>query len=119
MYKQIGNVRVLMTPEEIAAIQPTLEQQAAILKEQITIETQNRLDAFARTRGYDGILSACTYATDTQPKFASEGQYCVQIRGATWAKLYEIMAEVETGTRAMPSGYLDIESELPLLEWPA
>lgn len=81
--------------------------------------TQSRLDAFAQTRNYDGILSACTYATSTVPKFQAEGQYCVEARDATWAKLYQIMAEVQAGTRPMPSGYADIEGDLPVLQWPA
>ena len=84
----------------------------------IVTATQQRLDDFAKTRNYDGILSACTYATSTVLKFKTEGQYCVEARDATWAKLYEMLAEVEAGTRPMPSGYADIEPELPALVWP-
>lgn len=94
--------------------QPETEE---ILKS-IVNSAQNRLDEFAKTRGYDGILSLATYATSTVPKFQAEGQYGVEARDATWAKLYEIMAEVEAGTRPMPAGFEDIEPELPLLEWP-
>lgn len=88
------------------------------LMQSIVDATQKRLDDFARTRNYDGILSACTYATSTVPKFATEGQYCVEARDATWAKLYEMLAEVEAGTRPVPTGFADIEPELPVLEWP-
>lgn len=84
---------------------------------QIVKTTQQRLDDFANTRNYSGILSACTYATSTHPKFQAEGQYCVQARDSTWAKLYEILAEVEAGERPVPAGYAEIESELPVLEW--
>lgn len=91
----------------------------AVLQASITAATQERLDTFARTRNYDGILSACTYASSTVPKFQAEGQYCVEARDATWAKLYEMMDEVQAGTRPMPSGYADIEAELPALTWPA
>jgi hypothetical protein len=94
---------------------PTAEQIVA----QYTAAVQKHLDDFARTRGYDGILSAATYATSTVPKFKAEGQYAVEARDATWAKLYQILAEVEAGTRPAPSGYADIEPELPVLEWPA
>lgn len=80
--------------------------------------TQQRLDDFARTRNYDGILSLCTYATSTNTAFSAEGQYGVQARDATWVKLYEILAEVESGVRPIPSGYAEIESELPVLAWP-
>ncbi len=85
---------------------------------QITQDTQRRLDDFARTGNYDGILSLCTYATSQVPKFQAEGQYGVTARDATWAALYQIMAEVEAGARPMPSGYADIEPDLPALVWP-
>jgi hypothetical protein len=99
------------TPEELAA-------EAAALQSAIVEATQARLDDFARTRNYDGILSLCTYATSTVPKFQTEGQYGVEARDATWSKLYEVLAEVEAGTRPMPTGYADIEPELPVLAWP-
>lgn len=88
------------------------------VQQAITAATQRRLDDFARTRGYDGIMSACTYAVSTNAKFAAEGQYCVEARDATWATLYQIMDDVLAGTRTMPSGYADIEPELPALVWP-
>ncbi len=101
-----------MTNEEIAA---RIEQ----IKVSVVAATQQRLDAFAQTRAYDGILSACTYAASAVPKFASEGQCCVDARDATWEALYTLMAEVESGQRPMPSGYADIEPLLPSLAWPA
>jgi len=85
---------------------------------QITADVQKRLDDFAGTRNYSSILSACTYANSTNPTFQAEGLYCVGARDATWAKCYEILAEVEAGTRPTPTGYLDIEPELPVLVWP-
>lgn len=88
------------------------------IKKAVVKMTQQRLDSFARTRNYDGILSLCTYATSTNAKFQVEGQYGVEARDATWAKLYEILAAVEAGTRPMPEGYSDVEPELPVLEWP-
>lgn len=94
-------------------------QNLAALQAAIVGETQDRLDTFARTRNYDGILSACTYATSTIPKFKAEGQYCVDARDATWAKLYSLLEEVQAGTRPMPAGFADIEAELPVLTWPS
>ena len=94
--------------------EPTPEE----IQQAITAATQQRLDDFARTRGYDGIMSACTYATSTNAKFAAEGQYCVGARDATWATLYQIMDDVLAGTRPMPTGYADIEPEVPALVWP-
>lgn len=92
---------------------PTAEQIVA----QYTAAVQKHLDDFARTRGYDDIMSAATYATSTNPKFAAEGQYCVEARDATWAKCYEVLAAVEAGSRPVPT--LDeLFAELPVLTWP-
>lgn len=88
------------------------------LIDSIVTRTQARLDAFAGTRGYDSCMSACTYATSPTPKFATEGQYCVTQRDATWATLYAILDEVEAGIRPAPTGYADIEPDLPALIWP-
>ena len=93
---------------------PTTEQIIAEFSSAI----QKRLDTFAHTRGYDGILSACTYATSGNLRFSKEGQYCVTARDATWAKCYEIMDAVQTGTRPMPT-LEEIMLELPVLAWPA
>lgn len=93
------------------------EIEKEIMISSYTAEMQKRLDDFARTRNYDGILSAATYATSSVPKFAAEGQYAVEARDATWAKGYEILAAVEAGTRAAPT--LDeLAAELPALAWP-
>lgn len=107
---------VEMTPAEISEhlnpSPPTLQE----MMTQYTIAIQQRLDDFARTRNYDGILSACTYATSTIPKFAAEGQRCVALRDATWAAGYAILAEVEAGNRPIPT-VEQVMSELPALTW--
>lgn len=104
--------------DEAAAIAADNQAKVDRITNEIITATQKRLDDFAKTRNYDGILSACTYATSTVAKFQSEGQYCVDARDATWSKLYAIMGEVEARTRPMPASYADIESELPVLSWP-
>jgi hypothetical protein len=95
------------------------QQVAQQVQQEVVTATQKRLDDFAKTRFYDGILSLCTYATSTVPKFQAEGQYGVNARDATWATLYGILDEVLQGTRPMPSGYDDIAGELPVLTWPS
>ena len=85
---------------------------------QIVQATQTRLDVFAQERNYDGILSACSYATSTVPQFQTEGQYCVQARDATWATLYAILAQVQAGERLPPQSYADLQAQLPILAWP-
>ena len=93
---------------------PTPEERLAAFTHAI----QARLDDFARTRNYDGILSAATYATSIVPRFKAEGQYAVEARDLTWAKGYDIMGAVMAGQRPMPT--LDeVIAELPPLEWPS
>lgn len=108
--------KIVPLSEEV--IQKNLLQKSQELKADIVNSTQERLDSFARTRNYDGILSACTYATSNVPKFSREGQAAVNLRDATWAALYQILEEVQTGKRNAPMGFQDIEADLPALEWP-
>ena len=108
-----------MTPVTLAEIEvvnnppPTAEQIIAAF----TAAIQARLDAFAQTRLYDGILSVCTYATSSVPSFAAEAAYCVAQRDATWEAGYTILADVQGGRRSMPT-VEQVMAELPALEWP-
>ena len=87
-------------------------------KQTYSKSTQTRLDDFAKTREYNDISSAATYANSNIDKFRIEGQYCVDIRDATWSKLYEIYAEVDAGVRELPDNFAVLELELPTLNWP-
>lgn len=104
-----------LTPTQIA--DNVVAKNAALFRD-IQNQTQARLDSFARTRNYSGMLSLCTYVSSTNTKFQAEGQYGIEVRDATWAKLYEILESIETGTRPIPTHYTEIESELPTLIWP-
>jgi hypothetical protein len=92
---------------------PSPEEILKIMQDAI----QRHMDTKARERNYDGILSLCTYATSTSPKFAPEGQAGVVWRDACWAKGYEIMAEVQAGTREIPT-VDELLAELPVFRWP-
>jgi len=107
---------VEITKDEVDSITNPPKTPEEILVEFVT-KIQDRLDTFARTRSYDGILSACTYATSTNPRFASDGQYCMQVRDATWAKGYEVLNAVQSGQRGIPT-WEEFEAELPVLQWP-
>ena len=88
------------------------------LKSSIEQQTQQRLDNFAKSRNYDGILSCCSYVNSANVQFNEEADYCLIARDETWAVLYQILSDVENDIRSMPSGYYEIESELPVLQWP-
>ncbi len=87
------------------------------IQQHIMAAIQDRLDTFARSRGYDNILSAASYATSTNVTYQIEGQYAVQARDDTWAAAYAVLAEVMAGQRPMPA-FDEVLAELPPLAWP-
>ena len=70
-----------------------------------------KLDEFARERGYDSILSACTYATSKVSRFKVEGQKAVNIRDQVWDAFYKAIESGQFST------YEEIEKQLPLMAW--
>ncbi len=113
------------TPDEIEADQLALQQS-------IVNQTQDRLDAFAKTRGYDSPDSMSKYKDFTEDeiaslpeslrpivtKFRAESRYLTLAIASTWAKLYLTLDEIKANQRPVPSGFADIEPLLPPLEWP-
>lgn len=92
----------------------TLEE----FKSTIEPQVEERLDLFAKTRGYRDIVAACSYINSGIQKYATEAAYCVSVRDNTWATVYSIFDDCESGARSIPNSYEEIESELPTLNWP-
>ena len=107
-----------LSEDEYRALIPAHLSTHESIMSAIVAATQDRLDSWARSRNYDGILSACTYATSTIPRFSAEGQAAVNARDLTWATLYALLADVQAGTIPAPQSYVDIEPHLPELSWP-
>lgn len=110
----VGEAAVSFTvvPKDNAAV---VIQNRALVK--FTKLIQDRLDAFAKTRNYDGILSACSYANSTDAQYKADAARCVLLRDNTWTASYTILAQVQAGTRPMPTKLADIEADLPILTW--
>ena len=92
------------------------EMMLAEMQVAFTNAVQERLDAFARTRGYDNIMSACSYFGSANPRFKAEADRAITLRDTTWAKCYEILAEVQSGKREVPT-LEALFAELPVLTW--
>ena len=112
----VGSIGWSYDGEKLTSPPPPVKSPEELQAEIVEV-TQQYLDNFARTRNYDGILSACTYATSTVSKFQAEGQACVAWRDAVWTTCYKILGEVESGQRPAPSGE-DLVALLPTMTWP-
>ena len=89
----------------------------ALTAADFTAAVQAHLDATARTRNYDGILSACSYATSTNLPFSLEGKAAVAWRDAVWLYCYQQLALVQAGTRSIPASTAAFITELPSITW--
>lgn len=102
--------------ETYSEMQPVLEPQPEQILTSLTQAMQAHLDAEAQTRRYDNIKSAALRAGYPGP-FHDEG-----VAAATWmdtcfALGYAILAEVQAGTRPMPTE-AELISLLPPMVWP-
>jgi len=86
------------TPDPIDA--PTFDQLIAAN----TAAIQSALDAQAVAKGYDSIISACSYAAQASGEpFQAEGAAFLTWRSDVWTQAYATLADVEAGTVPMPT----------------
>lgn len=98
------------TPDPIDP--PTLDE----IRRGITNAIQAHLDTTAQGKGYDNIVSACSYA-GYENVFQAEAVAFGQWRAAVWAYCYVELEKVLKGERPMPT-IEEIISELPALVLP-
>lgn len=104
------------TLSEKPPYEPTPEEIIAQTKQYLTNVVQNYLDTTVQARGYDGILSVCSYIDTGNEQFDAEGIACRKWRSAVWAKCYELEALVLAGEMEVPSEE-ELITLLPVLEW--
>lgn len=100
--------RLAPTPEELKA------QEEARIQKQLTDAVQHVLDSKAQELLYDNCLSVCSYIDTGVQKFDAEGKAFRAWRSQVWAKGYEILAQVQSGEREIPSEE-NLIAELPEL----
>ena len=89
----------------------------ALTAADFTSAVQSHLDSTAHSRNYDGILSACSYATSTNLTFSVEGKAAAAWRDAVWLYCYQQLALVKAGTRIIPASTTAFIAELPKIVW--
>lgn len=100
----------------IGAIAPLLGAMGS-LQDLVVREVQLRLDGMAKARGYDGIVSLCSYAGSSNLHFAADARHGLDVRDAAWSQCYQILDDVTAGDRPVPT--LDLVlAEMPSFDWP-
>lgn len=95
-------------------LQPSIEQ----AQKELTAAVQAHMDSIAKTKGYDNILSAVTYADESGvPTFQAEGIAFRAWRSAVWEYCYAQLAAVLKGEREAPTA-AELITELPELVLP-
>jgi len=91
---------------------------SAAAQARLSAAVQAHLDATARARSYDSALSCVSYIDSTVAAYRAEATTMRDWRDAVWLRCYELLAEVQAGTRPVPT-----ESELiallPVIQWGA
>lgn len=73
---------------------------------------QNHLNEYAQSKGYDSILSACSYAAEVN-QFQAESKQFITWRSAVWAYCYQVLQDVQGNQRQAPS-IKELIAELPV-----
>lgn len=98
----------------VAIPEPTAEEIAQQIQQEFTNAIQSYLDSKAQELNYDSCLSVCSYVDTGVQKFDDEGKAFRSWRSAVWAKGYEILAQVQSGEREIPTTE-ELFAELPEL----
>jgi hypothetical protein len=81
-----------------------INQEKALEQAKASMESaiQEHIDNEAKARGYDNIVSACSYAGYPNV-FQTEAISLGNFRSACWTKAYEVQASIDTGTISIPT----------------
>ena len=72
------------------------------------------LDNSSVTRGYDSVISECSYASSTGT-FGAEAQITVNWRDAVWTYIFQVQVDIKSGDRTEPT-LSELLDELPQRE---
>lgn len=105
------------TRDEILEEIDSGERPYEIIKNAISKTIKEKLDKFVQERGYENILSACSYVSSSVEKFRLEAQFCISKRDEIWASIDNEFSKAALGERDRIVFFSDIEETLPELNW--
>jgi|GEM_PF-3578502 hypothetical protein len=76
------------------------------------------LDNVAKERGYDDIISLCSYATSSNEQFRKEGIAGNEFRDKVWIKFFELSEQIKNGERDLRISSETLCKLLPEIVWP-
>lgn len=98
----------------VVSVTPPIDIKA--LFKSLEYVTQKHLDEFAKQKGYDNIISVCTYATSSNIARALEGQKAVDNRDLVWDHYFSKL-ELYTQPNAVLPTVEEYIATLPVLSW--
>lgn len=85
---------------------------------QVSDYIHDRLDEFARTRGYNSLDSLIgKYRDSAVPKFAAEAARGRELLDQTWANQLQYFEEILSGAVPVPTSIADINARIPEMTW--
>lgn len=88
---------------------PTQEQLSALYASEI----QSTLDTYARSWGYDSVVSAASYSASTITKFKNEAMALITWRDAVWQWAEQYEADILSNTVPMPTSKEEFILSMP------
>lgn len=107
---------VLSSPPPVEPIPLTEAEIKERTKKHLLEAVDYYMDKTVQERGYDNIAKCVTYEGDIDPIFNREGTAAKQWRSKVYRKCYDILAQIEAGTREVPTEE-ELLAELPVLVW--
>jgi len=80
-------------------------------------EIQERLDSFAKLKGYSSIENAVSYINSSKEVYRTEANTAIHLRDETWDALFEVHQQMKANT-LQANSFSDIVGLLPTLSWP-
>lgn len=106
--------KVAGVPNTVADVDPLAFQKVTSMARDLIGKA---LDDFAKTRGYDNIVSLCSYKDDPDVQQDAEARRGIDLRSQCWVNIRKYEQDVVAGVVPVPRYEADILGVIPVLSW--